>query len=540
MKKSILAHKARIVILITLISACLTSAGWAASYYVDSISGNDTSSGTLTAPWKTVAKVNSFALKAGDFVYFKDGGTWNEALYPQSGVSGGAITYGAYGTGSKPVIKNFYADNKSFIRLQDLEFRSKAADVPVLIYNGSNHISVNNCNIIADTSCTAYVALWLTTNVSYNEIVNCNLQHNNAGIQCDVINLRLNANYNIIKGNTISGSTHYCIASEGSTSTYPTYTCNYNVIQNNTIQTTGAGLTLISNSNRNLVEGNVIMGGKSSTFNVNLPRSFKSVSQYNIIRRNIVRDNLDPNSSGISTEVYRYGTDPANIATGNHIYNNLITNIANYPIVFATDGSVGASAYNNYYKNNIVYNNSFTYQLWIMNSPVIYDNYFNNNVFYKSGITNILNIRGVYTSVSGIQASDPTHFWSNIQQDPMLDANYYPLTGSPCIDSGDFLTKVSSANGSGSTFTVADASYFSYGFGIASGDQITVGKATATIVSIDYVKNSITVATPISWNSGDPVSLPYNGTKPDVGPFEYGATTLTAPTTPQPIPLNLR
>lgn len=540
MKNNKLMHNARIMMLTIITVFCMATASFAATYYVDSVNGNDSNTGTQAAPWRTIAKVNGFALSAGDYVYFNSGRTWNESLYPKSGLSGKVITYGAYGSGNKPVIKNFYADNKSYIKLQDLEFRSKAGDVPVLIYNGSHHISVYNCNIIADTTCTAYVALWLTTNVSYNEIVNCDLQHNNATIQCDVINLRLNANYNIIKDNTISGSTHYCLATEGSTATYPTYTCNYNIIQNNTIRTTGAALTLISNSNWNLVEDNVMIGGKSSSFNVNLPRSFKSVSQHNIIRRNIVRDNTDPNSSGISTEVYRYGSDPANVATGNHVYNNLITNIANYPIVFATDGSAGASAYNNYYKNNIVYNNSFTYQLWIQNHSAIYDNYFNNNLFYKSGVNNILNIRGLYTSVSGIQASDPSHFWGNMQQDPMLDANYQPVAGSPCIDAGDFLTKVTSSSGSGTTFKVADASYFTNGFGIASGDQIMVGKANTTVLSIDYATNSITVGSSISWNSGDPVSLMYNGVKPDVGPFEYGTTTQPAPTTPLPQPLNLR
>ena len=525
--------------LILFVMTFLPSIGVAASYYVDSVAGNDSSPGTVALPWRTVAKVKGTALSAGDIVFFKCGGSWNELLYPASGVSGREVIYDAYGTGNKPSIRGFYADNKSYIKVQNIEFKNNSTDIPFLIYNGSHHISVYNCTITADTACTSYSALWLSKNVSYNRISNCTISHNNINRQTDVINLRLNANYNVIQNNTISGATHYCLALEGNTDIYPSYTCNNNIILNNKINAkNGAGIALISGSHNNVVDGNTVIGGKSTSFDVNLPRSLKVTTKNNIVRRNLIRDNTDPNSSGISTEVYAYGSYPANVATNNHIYNNTIYNVTKYPLVIATDKSAGAAAYKNYYKNNAIYGNYYnTYQITIMIHPAIYDNYFTNNLLYSGGSPNVLAVPiGSYYSVAKIQSTDPTHFNNNLQVDPQMDSTLQLQSGSPCVDSGAFLTTVTSSSGTGTLFSVADASYFHDGYGLIAGDTIMVGAEVATISSINYATNTITLTAPISWSKGANVSLPYGGSRPDVGAYE-SSSTISVSLAP---PLNLR
>lgn len=534
-----LEKKYLVMLFAVLTMTLLSSVSFAASYYVDSVGGNDSNPGTVAQPWRTVAKVKGTALIAGDIVYFKCGGIWNELLYPASGVSGKDVMYDAYGTGNKPSIRGFYADNKSYVKVQNIEFKNNSTDIPFLIYNGSHHISVYNCTITADTACTSYSALWLSKNVSYNRISNCTITHNNINRQTDVINLRLNANYNVIQNNTISGATHYCLALEGNTDIYPSYTCNNNIILNNKINAkNGAGIALISGSHNNVVDGNTVTGGKSTSFDVNLPRSLKVTTKNNIVRRNIIRDNIDPNSSGISTEVYAYGSYPANVATNNHIYNNTIYNVTKYPIVIATDKSTGAAAYKNYYKNNVVYGDYYnTYQVTIMVHPAIYDNYFSNNLLYSSGSPNVLAVPiGSYFSVAQIQSNDPAHFYDNLQITPQLDSILQPQSGSPCVDKGAFLTTVTSSSGAGTLFTVTDASYFYDGYGLLAGDTIMVGGAVATIASINYVTNTITLTTPISWIKGANVSLPYGGSRPDVGAYEV-SSTVTASLAP---PSNLR
>ncbi len=77
---------------------------FASEYYVSSV-GNDDSVGTQSSPWKTIAKANSKTLVPGDKVFFKRGDTFfGSILVFNSGTTGSLITYGAYGTGNRPVI----------------------------------------------------------------------------------------------------------------------------------------------------------------------------------------------------------------------------------------------------------------------------------------------------------------------------------------------------------------------------------------------------------------------------------------------------
>src|SRR5512136_1111813 len=87
------------------IMTCISSTAYAANYYVDASVGNDSNPGTQSAPWRTVAKVNAKAFSPGDNIYFQSGQTWREQLNPSSaGTDGNLITYGAYGSGEKPII----------------------------------------------------------------------------------------------------------------------------------------------------------------------------------------------------------------------------------------------------------------------------------------------------------------------------------------------------------------------------------------------------------------------------------------------------
>ncbi|MBQ7822470.1 MAG: S-layer homology domain-containing protein [Clostridia bacterium] len=71
-------------------------------YYVSSSSGDDSNDGkTPESAWKTIEKVNSVKLKAGDGIFFKRGDKWkeNRTLQVYSGIS-----VSAYGEGAKPMI----------------------------------------------------------------------------------------------------------------------------------------------------------------------------------------------------------------------------------------------------------------------------------------------------------------------------------------------------------------------------------------------------------------------------------------------------
>ena len=75
----------------------------AATYYVSSI-GSDASDGlTPDSAWQTISKVNAADLQPGDSVLFRRGDVWRQMLQPAtSGTAGNPITFGAYGTGTRP------------------------------------------------------------------------------------------------------------------------------------------------------------------------------------------------------------------------------------------------------------------------------------------------------------------------------------------------------------------------------------------------------------------------------------------------------
>jgi hypothetical protein len=222
----------------------------------------------------------------------------------------------------------------------------------------------------------------------------------------------------------------------------------------------------------------------------------------------------------------------------NHIYNNVITNIYKYPLILAdeeADFGTGVKVENNYFKNNIIFNNISNYQILISNQSNIKDYYFENNLFYKSGVDKVLSIRGLTYNVAEIEAID-SNWEGNLQVDPDLDSNYKPNTTSPCVDAGAFLTTTISS-GTGTTIPVHDAMYFTDGFGIIPGDIIRIGNTIAAISDINYDNNTITLTTRVSWQNRDPVSLTYQGDRPDIGFFEISST---GSSTPPNQPVNLR
>jgi len=103
--------------------------GAAATYYVSSSDGNDTSTGLAekpdgtAGPWKTLAKASSIELAPGDRVLLKCGDTWNEELRPKgNGTPENPIVISSYGEGHKPIIdRQDFKKDLTGIRLSNQE-----------------------------------------------------------------------------------------------------------------------------------------------------------------------------------------------------------------------------------------------------------------------------------------------------------------------------------------------------------------------------------------------------------------------------------
>jgi hypothetical protein len=508
----------------------------AADYYVDAASGNDGGAGTQSAPWQTVTKVNNASLPAGSTVYFKAGGSYGSTvLIPKSGTAGSPVTYTYYGTGAKPSMGGVNATGKSYAKVSGLSFSSGST---IINMTTANYVIVDNCNIYS--SATGWSPpITIQTNSRYNQITNCTITE--AAGNCDTINFRGNADYNLIQGNniTISGI-HAAIDLEGQTGGG---TAHYNIIKNNIItgsKAAGALVALQANSSYNIVEGNTLSGdGTNSGYcgsnsYARHEDMFKLVSVNNIVRNNIIKSYPCKDTLGLTMEAYNYGGF-TNIASGNHVYNNVITGIGvgGTPLYLGENGT-GGTNFNNIFKNNIVYNNGGTYyqtnadgswpsdtinlQMRVQTSSNVYNNSFKNNLFYKSGLSALMWVNNAYYSVAQTQAWNPTLYSGNLQTDPLLDpATQRPMTNSPVKGAGASLTTVTSPSGSGSSITVADAYYFTAGLGLVAGDTVQINKQLVAIKAINYATNTLTLGSAISWTQGDTVNLPFSGSAPDMG-----------------------
>jgi hypothetical protein len=136
-------------------------------------------------------------------------------------------------------------------------------------------------------------------------------------------------------------------------------------------------------------------------------------------------------------------------------------------------------------------------------------------------------------------------------KDPLfvaLSVNNFALQPtSPAIDKGGPLTYVTSPDTNSRTLIVHEAGFFQDGWAGVIPDCVAVGSVSnvSCISSINYDTDTITLKTPISWKTGDPVYLYSDssgrrvlyGTAPDIGAYEYTGSVSTNPPPPPPTPL---
>ena len=108
------------------------------SYYI-SASGNDNNKGTENAPWKSLKKISSVTLSAGEKVFFKRGDRFDgHYVISGSGSKKKPIRISSYGTGPKPIITGMVGvagggdfreailvENVSFIVFDGLEIQNE-------------------------------------------------------------------------------------------------------------------------------------------------------------------------------------------------------------------------------------------------------------------------------------------------------------------------------------------------------------------------------------------------------------------------------
>jgi len=114
----------RLIVYFALIAFLSAGHATATTYYVDSVGGNDTNTGTsAAAPWKTIDKVNGTTFLPGDTILFKSGSAWVGKLNPKgSGTDGHPIVIDKYGDGPKPLIDGAGSTGDGVLFLHNQEY----------------------------------------------------------------------------------------------------------------------------------------------------------------------------------------------------------------------------------------------------------------------------------------------------------------------------------------------------------------------------------------------------------------------------------
>ena len=249
------------------------------TYYVDSVSGKDTNSGTsANRAWKTLNKVNSTTFAAGSTILFKRGGSWTGILAPKgNGNSSSYNTISCYGdeNDNLPIISNStqkYNDkinatvmlhNQNYWKITNLEVintcdTTEKYGIYVMADSGVriNYVTVSDCVVhgAANTFCK--------TTVKGTGLTGIMVSHGGSyyGYQ-DNITVENNTVYDCNGSGIVSTGTSGC-GSNGSVSANAN---KNNVIRGNYLRNIGQEGILVTNNNAPLVEYNVFDSAHSST-----------------------------------------------------------------------------------------------------------------------------------------------------------------------------------------------------------------------------------------------------------------------------------
>lgn len=487
----------------------------AADYYVDRnhASSNDANPGTADRPWKTIAKANQTVV-AGDTVYIK-AGTYSSYIAPgNSGAAQKPIVYTRFGDDVVTVSNaayGIYLNAKSYIVVEGINFYN--LNQFLWLQNGSNRNTIAYCNF--DKARTVgWSGSKIYRNSKYNWVHHCRFSKyglytsNDIGTLLDIGNENVSndyTGYNLLENNTFYHGGHHTLGLYGM----------YNVLRNNYFHNenwlSGYGNRVVylngyaATSGRNLIQGNRIAYSGIPPDNYG-GAGMSMATSHNIVRKNLFYHN---NLAGISmSTTSNYPSAPTN----NKIYNNTFLNNGFNSSNRGNElkAAIGFARYSgSSILRNVIKNNLFR------SHPKTYGSY---NVSLADQI-----FAGNWED-----AGDPL-FVNAAMGDPMNaqlpDLQLQP--GSPCIDSGTYLTRITSPTGSGTTFQVEDSGYFMNGWGIVEGDVIQIFGSwrTARVTGVNYSTNTLTVDTDLTWTQNQGVNLSYEGTAPDVGAHESGGTS---------------
>jgi len=555
----------KLILAIGLLLVSLSTFG--ATYYV-ATTGDNTADGSEVTPWKTIyraCKSGGWVLSGGDTVIIRGGnyvGNTNTIILKtantQSGSAESPTTFKAY-PGESVVISDVSLDGgnpefycitvytNSWIRFDGLTW-SNCYKWGAL--TSTTNVTFTNCTFTTGRAVAMdYQGLAFLAPCRSNRIQNCVFKEfgkmdatcNDLGEHVGITTGQNNreSGWNLIEGCTFMRSCHDALG----------VGCPYNIIRSNifindawiptnatcnqlrgylpdepNIYGAYSGRHLKPGDGESVASGGSLPGQHDernvyewNRFYYTGPASddygsftIETVQRYGIFRFNTMCYGLNSaiTLSGMSSTIFAV----SNTFYGNVVYRNGLSQ--QYP-----DGGAGLKSWSSGIAMN-PYGGAY--------SPS--NNFFVNNIFWDNELTNVGTTVWQHQFIrtnwnSDLGGTDPL-FTSTVGYGLFYVEGVLPdfsiQTNSPCIDAGAWLTTITSANGSGTTFTLDNSLYFSDGNGIVTGDTIQLEGATntAVVTANDWENNVLSFAPSLTWTQGQGVSLAYKGAAPDMGAYE--------------------
>lgn len=533
----------------------------AATYYVTT-SGNDGNPGSQAQPWLTIQKAANTVV-AGDTVLV-GGGTYSEKVtFTADGTVSSRIVFQNV-SGQSPVIDGtgitvtagdglVVLNAVAYMDLNGFEVRDSGAE-GVAVVGESHHLLLTNLQLRSNAA-SGLILNGPHTQPAFTRITNNEAQLNGRG---GITLLWADGGYFLIEGNTVhdnvgTGNYDGIQVGSGSGGTH------HVVVRNNTISNHGSAnagedpLDLGGHgtlAHHYLVEGNTVSGSigsiKMHSGSPNFGNYVAGSSGFSIFRRNRV--------TGLGWVSYHFPNPVAlyhNIwANGGQVFffygDTCAGNVCSYGDKTFTGGDVGRLNW----KNNIIWQEaaSTAYAITWGGPSVIDFSY--RSVRASTNLYKLASGQGITWNTATYgppvdSAAFATYKAAASPDNPDVGSllttvatsaafvnfaaqNYQPVAGSPVIDAGEALTTATSAGCLSTVLRLDRASYFFDGYClggecVGTPDTITIGAAAPVqVYRVEDQRNMLLLSQPRTWPIGAKVSLPYNGTAPDIGPFEFG------------------
>jgi hypothetical protein len=487
-------------------------------FYVNRAIGNDANSGranTAAAAWSTIAKAAA-TLTAGQTCYVMDG-TYDEA-----------VTFSTDGTVNAPI--RLIANSTNVI------CRNFIVSGDYWMLKGFYFTKVANNTNVTPVVATTTTGLRLLKNYFVAT------GHGTSGGEGGGIRLGNNANL-ILRGNNFqycgtngvtTSPTHAKDIADANTLWGTNILVEYNRHSHSSEYMNGGGRKQVF---RNIAFGPTGTSDWGGTPHIDGLQVNQVISEYHF-ENNWHADNTtdDAHMFLVQYSLSSFGAVVGNVT---------LSNGDAQAIWFGEDNGVAPYTTNHYIAHNAVANSRAFQGSPNTDGPIFFRNS-SNNWSYNNVFTNVTTSARPYQFWPG-----PTGFLENYGNDVMFSQgtatafltitnpgwenfairDLRPSSTSHLRDNGRGLTTTVGSGSSATVVTVAESYWFHDGYGLTRGSAVYVGDDNNLYVTaVNRANSTITVNTAITWSNGEAVGRAYRESGPDIGPYEYGDTILTAAT----------